>query len=167
MKFLRTVLAFSLAAVVTPVFAQQTSTTSTSPSKMTSSDMEIMREKVKADKKLLVAQNMNLTEAEGKAFWPIYDAYQKDLGDINARLEKTVKAYADAYNKGPLSDETARSLANEYIGVEESEVALKKSYLPKLEKAIGAAKGARYLQIETKIRAAVKYELADGIPLAK
>jgi hypothetical protein len=166
MKFLRTIVALALASVVTPLLAQQTKQTSTS-STMTSSDMEIMREKMKADKKLLVAQNMNLTEAEGKAFWPIYDEYQKDLGAINDRLQKTIKAYADAYNKGPLSDDTARSLAQEYIAVEESETALKKAYLPKLEKAIGAAKGARYLQIETKIRAAVKYELADGIPLAK
>jgi hypothetical protein len=164
MRFSRTILGLGLAAVGSLLVAQESATKSNMGS---TSNMDIVREKVKADKKLLVASNMNLTEAEGKAFWPIYDSYQKDLGAINDRLEKTIKAYADAYNKGPLSDDTARSLANEYIAVEESEVALKKSYLPKLEKAVGAAKGARYLQIETKIRAAVKYELADGIPLAK
>jgi len=37
-------------------------------------NMEILREKVKTDKKLIVAVNMKLTDAEGKAFWPIYDA---------------------------------------------------------------------------------------------
>ncbi len=37
--------------------------------------MQILREKIRADKKLLVAENMQLTEAEAKAFWPVYDQY--------------------------------------------------------------------------------------------
>ena len=39
--------------------------------------------------------------------------------------------------------------------------------MPKLEKALPAAKVARYVQIENKIRAAVRYELADAIPLVQ
>jgi hypothetical protein len=42
-------------------------------------NMQILREKIKADKKLLVASNMELTESEAKNFWPIYEDYQKDL----------------------------------------------------------------------------------------
>jgi hypothetical protein len=42
-------------------------------------NMQILAEKIKADKKLVVANNMGLTESEAKAFWPIYDAYQNDL----------------------------------------------------------------------------------------
>lgn len=38
-------------------------------------NMEILREKIKADKKLMVAANLGLTEAEATEFWPIYDAY--------------------------------------------------------------------------------------------
>ena len=44
-----------------------------------SDNMQIVIEKVRADKKLLVAENMQLTEAEGKAFWPVYDQYQNEL----------------------------------------------------------------------------------------
>jgi hypothetical protein len=47
------------------------------------SDMDILIQKVKADKKLLVATNMDLTDAEAKAFWPVYEAYQKDLQPVN------------------------------------------------------------------------------------
>ena len=43
-------------------------------------NMAIVLEKVRADKKLLVAANMELTEQEAAAFWPVYEAYQKDLG---------------------------------------------------------------------------------------
>jgi hypothetical protein len=53
-------------------------------------DMQILRDKVKADKKLLVASNMQLTESEAKAFWPVYEGYQKDLAAINQRIGKLI-----------------------------------------------------------------------------
>jgi hypothetical protein len=49
-------------------------------------NMQILRDKIKADKKLVVATNMELTESEAKGFWPVYDEYQKDLQKINRRL---------------------------------------------------------------------------------
>jgi hypothetical protein len=133
----------------------------------TQMNMEILKEKVKADKKLVVAANMNLTDAEAKSFWPLYDGYQKELEQINHRLGATVKAYADAYNagKGEISDDQAKKLLAEALAVEESEVKLRQSYAAKLGKALPATKVARYLQIENKIRAIVKFELAAQIPL--
>jgi len=39
-------------------------------------NMDIVKEKVRTDKKLFIATNMQLTESEAKTFWPIYEAYQ-------------------------------------------------------------------------------------------
>jgi len=39
-------------------------------------DMELLAEKIKADKKLLVGINMSLTNEEARDFWPLYDKYQ-------------------------------------------------------------------------------------------
>jgi hypothetical protein len=130
-------------------------------------NMEILKEKVKADKKLLVATNMNLNDAEAKNFWPLYDGYQKELEQINQRLGKTINAYAEAWNvgKGEISNDAAKKIMGEALAVEESEVTLRKSYYEKLGKALPATKVARYLQIENKIRALVKFELAAQIPL--
>jgi hypothetical protein len=49
-------------------------------------DMQILRDKIKTNKKLLVETNMELTESEAKGFWPVYDEYQKDLQNINRRM---------------------------------------------------------------------------------
>ena len=57
-------------------------------------NMQILRDKIKADKKLLVATNMELTESEAKGFWPIYDEYQKDLQKINRRIVSLLESYA-------------------------------------------------------------------------
>ena len=142
-----------------PVFAQESAN-------MT---MEILKEKVKADKKLLVAANMNLTDAESKGFWPLYASYQKELEQINQKLGETIKAYADAHNagKGMIPDETAKKLLKEALAADESEVKLRQSYVAKLDKVLPGTKVARYLQIENKIRAILKFELARQIPLVQ
>ena len=133
---------------------------------MSDTNMEILKQKLKADKKLLVAGNMDLSDAEAKKFWPIYDAYQKDLEQVNQKLGHTIKEYADAFNKGPLPDGTAKKLLNEVLSLEEQETKLKRTYAEKLEKALPYSKVARYIQIENKIRALIRMELAQGIPLA-
>ena len=144
-------------ALVFPAMAQTTGTT----------NMDILRQKIKADKKLVVAQNLMLTDAEGAAFWPVYDAYQKDLQQINQRIGAVVTAYAAAYNKGPVTNDVAKKLLDEALAVDDAEAKLKGSYVPKILAALPAMKAARYIQIENKIRAAIRYELAAGIPLVE
>ncbi len=133
----------------------------------TQDNMQILRDKVKADKKLLVATNMQLTDAEGKAFWPVYEQYQQDLAAINQRIAKLIEDYAAEYRNNTLTDEKALKLINESVAIEKAEAQLKESYVPKLSKVLPAKKAARYIQIENKIRALVKYELAGGIPLVQ
>ena len=135
------------------------------PQEKPTDDMQILREKVRADKKLVVAANMDLTESEAKGFWPVDESYQKELEIINRRLAKLIVDYAEEYNSKTLSDEKAKALADEMLTIEETEVVLRKSYAPRLGKILPARKVARYLQIENKIRAIVKYELAAGVPL--
>ena len=52
--------------------------------------MRILLDKVKADKKLVVAANMDLTEPRGQSVSPMYDDYQKALRALNDRLGKTI-----------------------------------------------------------------------------
>ena len=128
-------------------------------------NMEILYQKVKADKKLLVANNMVLTDEEGKKFWPLYDEYQKELDQLNHNLGKTIHEYAEAFNKGPLPNEQAKKLMDQVLVIDEAEAKLKRTYADKIGKVLPAAKTARYIQIEMKIRALLKAELAKEIPL--
>jgi hypothetical protein len=128
-------------------------------------DMEILKQKIEADKKLLVAGNMNLTQAEAKAFWPIYDEYQTDLQKINKSKLDVILRYADAYNQGAVSDATAKGLLSEYLNIEQSIIVMKKAYMDRLSRVIPAAKAVRYIQIENKISAVEDFVLADQIPL--
>ena len=128
-------------------------------------NMQLVKEKMKADKKLLVAENMQLTEKEDKAFWPVYESYQKDLGKLNERLLKLIDEYAQNYEI--MTDQAAQGLTNKYLALESERVKMIQSYVPKITKAVGSKKAARYLQLENKINAIVRFELAANIPLVK
>jgi hypothetical protein len=130
-------------------------------------NMEILAQKLKADKKLLVAATVGLTDAEGKAFWPIYDAYQADLMKINERLKVGIDGYAKEYNAGSMTDAKASALTTEVIAIEEALVTLKKTYVAKLAGVVPPVKIARYIQVENKVRAQINYELAAGIPFVR
>jgi hypothetical protein len=157
MRFLKPFLVGLAAVLAVPALAQD----------KLASNMEILREKLRADKKLVVAENMQLTEAEAKGFWPVYEAYQADLDRLNTRLGQLIKRYAEDYRSNTLTDGEAKGLVDEALGIEEMEVALKRSYQPKLAAVLPAKKVARYIQIENKIRAVIKFSLADGIPLVR
>ena len=128
-------------------------------------NMQILLEKVKADKKLLVAENMQFTEAEAKAFWPVYEKYQSELFLIRARTLKLIKDYAAAYEE--MTNSTAKKLLDESMTIEALRLKLAKTYLPQFRKVLSDARVVRYYQIENKINAALYYELAANIPLVK
>jgi len=130
-------------------------------------NMQILRDKIKADKKLLVSANMDLTESEAKGFWPVYEEYQKELTAINQRIGKLIESYAADYRANTLTDEKAQKLIDELVAIEKADGGLQASYAPKLSKVLPPKKVARYLQIENKIRAALKYELAANIPVVQ
>ena len=128
-------------------------------------NMEIVVEKTRADKKLLVAENMQLTEAEAKAFWPVYDQYQDELFLLRSRTAKLIKDYADAYDK--MTNDTAKKLLDELMIIEALGPKLRQAYLPKFRKVLPETKVVRYYQIENKIYAVLIYEIAANIPLMK
>jgi len=130
-------------------------------------DMKILIEKVNADKKLLVAANMELIDAEAQGFWPIYKAYQRDLKTVDQRVISAILNYADAYKRGGITDEQAVLMISEVIAIERFEVDMLEAYAARLTGVLPPWKIVRYLQIERKIRAAIRFSMAKEVPLAK
>ena len=128
-------------------------------------NMQLVREKIQTDKKLFIAQNMNLTESEAKVFWPVYEDYQKELEKLVDKTVKLIDNYAANYQT--MTEEAAKGLINGYLGIETERVTLMKSFLPKFRKVLPEKKVARYYQLENKIDAVVNYGLAKQIPLVQ
>jgi len=134
-------------------------------------DMQALRQAVRTDKKAFVASTLQLTDAEAKRFWPLYDAYQRDLDMANRVRARAVENVVVKGN--PISDLYAKNLANDLIAADELELKARRTLHNRLIKPLPgrsvmpAAKAARYLQLESKIRILLAYDIAATIPLVK
>jgi hypothetical protein len=133
-------------------------------------DMQALRNAVRADKKAFVASVLNLTDAEAKKFWPLYDGYQRDV-DLANRRKNVVLEVLISRDK-PFTDLYARNLATELIAADEAETKSRRSLHNRLMRGVPTRilppkKAARYLQLESKIRAVQAYDIAANIPLIR
>ena len=128
-------------------------------------NMEIVKEKIRTDKKLFIATNLQLTESEAKAFWPIYEAYQAEFGKLVEREIKLIEDFAANYET--MSDDVAKKLLNDSLAIDANHLKLRQMYLAKFRGVLSDKKVARYYQLESKIDAVFEFELARKIPLVQ
>jgi hypothetical protein len=126
---------------------------------------EILRDTIRANKKGLVAASLTLTDAESDAFWPLYERYEAELTGVNDRLLKVIDTYTKDYKK--LTDDEAKKLSEEYLAVEEDRASLRRKYFGEFTKILPGKKAARFYQIENKMNAVVRYDLAREIPVVE
>ncbi|HUL96668.1 MAG TPA: hypothetical protein VLT89_11690 [Usitatibacter sp.] len=154
-------LAFGAAA---PAYAQQAAAAPSAAAEMGTADT--VRQALRSDgKRALVEKNMELTPAEAKKFWPVYDQYQKDLDRILRRQNRAMNDYIAA--ESSMTDANAKRLASDLVAADGEEQRLREATLKKLLKALPGRKAARYMQLENKFRSVIRYDIADHIPLVR
>jgi Spy/CpxP family protein refolding chaperone len=128
-------------------------------------DLQAMQQAARKDKRALVNEKLQLTPAEAKNFWPVYDNLQRELTRLNR--ERNVALETLANRDRPPSDAYAKQIVNDLMTTEEQEIkALRKAANASM-KALPPRKAARYLQLENKLRAVQDYEIAVAFPLVQ
>jgi hypothetical protein len=125
--------------------------------------MNAARAALRADRQATVAEALQLTEKEGKAFWPLYEQYQADVVKQGDAQLKLIKEYAQLYPNIP--DDRAKAMLKELTNLEKQRVQTKGSYLQKMEKAMSPAKTLRFAQVETRLELALRIQIAASVPL--
>jgi len=128
-------------------------------------NLEVLRDTIRANKKALVAVNLTLTDAEAAQFWPLYDRYEAEIKGVNDRLVKLIEDYTSHYKE--LTDDRAKTLAADYLAVEEDRAKVRRTYFADFTKALPGKKAARFYQIENKMDAVIRYDLASQIPVVE
>ena len=151
-------LVFALASVMTPIAAAQDNAAAVA-------DLTAMQQAARKDKRALMADKLQLTPAEAKKFWPIYDTLQRELSAQNRTRNLALETLVA--RDRPLSDAYARNVVNELLSVEEQEVKSMRKAGNAAMRALPPKKAARFLQLEQKLRAVQDYEIAVAFPLAQ
>ena len=133
------------------------------PNSINDKDVEMLRANLRANRKELMAQNMNLSADEATKFWPIFDQYRKEAIKPNDERWALIKEYAANYNT--MTDAQAQDYMKRATAVDQQLVALRLRYVPVFEKIISAKKTALWYQIDRHIDLMVNLQLSSVIPM--
>ena len=125
--------------------------------------LEVRRAALKAEKKTLVAEVMELSKEESEPFWALYNEFQEKLYVVNTEYLKIINEFVDNYDT--MTEEKAKNIMTRSFAYDSDILKLKKSYHTKFMKILSAQKTLMYFQAENKINDLVKYEIAQMIPL--
>jgi hypothetical protein len=117
-----------------------------------------------SDRKVILAEALQLTESESAVFWPLYSKYRAEQEKLGDGLVKLVLEYADVYPN--LAEDHARQLLKGYAALEKELVLGRASYLQRFAKVLPPSKALRLAQLENRMDLAFRTQLASAIPLS-
>jgi len=120
---------------------------------------------IRANRKALVAVNLRLTDAEAAKFWPVYDRYQAELAAVQDRLVEVIDDYSARF--ATLTDEDGNRIVRDFLACEADRAKVRQSYAAPFAEALPGKKVARFYQIENKMDAVLRHELAQAIPVVE
>jgi hypothetical protein len=127
--------------------------------------VELLRSDVRGQKVAIITQMMGFSEAEDKAFWPIYREYDLELSKLNDERVTLIQEYADNYTK--VTDAVADKLATKVLELESRRNALKSKYYERVKSALSATTAARFLQVENQLLMIIDLQIASVLPIVK
>jgi hypothetical protein len=130
---------------------------------LTDADIDRMRAELRADKKKVTAETLQLTEAEAAKFWPIYDKYIAELTVINTQKYKLIQEYSEKF--GTYTDAQATDFIKRYLDVDVQASKLRSKYVPIVGKVLPGIKTATFFQIDRRLAMLINLGLAAELPI--
>ncbi|HEY7923874.1 MAG TPA: hypothetical protein VII62_11880 [Vicinamibacteria bacterium] len=142
----------ALATIAVPVTAQTMK-----------ESLDIKRQAIANQRRVLVSGALPLTDDEAKGFWPLYDAYEKQRGDIDERTNRLVADFVAI--EGNLSDTQAKAMLAVALRLDDERLVARRDALGRMSKVLPPRKLMRYFQIEQKLDAQVRADISRQVPL--
>lgn len=127
--------------------------------------VELLRSEVRSEKVAIITEVMGFTEAEDKAFWPIYREYDLVMSKLSDERVALIREYAQAYDK--LSDTVAESLAARALDLETRRQAALMMCWERVKKAVSPKTALRFLQVEHQLLLLIDLQIAASLPVAQ
>ena len=122
----------------------------------------LLRKDVRSQKKQIIAENMDLSDAEAEKFWPVYAQYAAELSRIYDTKLALLNDYAENYSS--MTGEQAENYIRKRAEVEQSIMELRLKYMPAFRKVLSGRETALFYQLDWRLGLAIDVELAQ-VPL--
>jgi hypothetical protein len=124
--------------------------------------VDLLRKDIRSQKKQIIAENMELSDAEAEKFWPVYDQYAAELSKIYDVKIALLKDYADNYSS--MTGEQAESYIRKRAEVEQSIMQLRLKYMPAFRRVLSGRETALFYQLDWRLGLAIDVQLIQ-VPL--
>ena len=124
-------------------------------------EIEIIQEAFGLDKKVAVANFMDLGET-AESFWKIYDEYEAKRKELGANRIQIIADYAKSYPT--ISDEEIQALFKRTKAFKKSFAKLQQTYFNRMRKEVGTSIAAQFWQLESYFNAMIQAEIYSQIP---
>ena len=128
-------------------------------------DVALLRQDLRAKAKQLITKNMQFTDSEAAAFWPLYDQYAAEVRKVNDTRFGLMKDYAQLYQT--MTADQADSLIRLLAEADQTIISLRMQYLPKFEQALPGTKAALFMQLDRRLDGLMNVQMATQLPLLK
>jgi hypothetical protein len=125
---------------------------------------ELLRSDLRTQKIAIITEVMGSTEAEDKAFWPIYRQYDLEMSKLGDERVAMIEEYANNYAK--MTDAISEKLAARALDLETRRQALKGKCYESVKKALSPTTALRFLQVEHQLQLLVDLQIAASLPIA-
>ena len=152
-------------ALTAPVHAQDQSSAPAKAQHHAPTQKQLDITAARAERKAIVGQNMDLSAAEAKAFWPLYDQYEAKMDKIEDRHIREVRDFARHYSN--LTEADAKKKLDETVAIAKARIDVQRDFIPKFRAIMSQVKVTRFFQIDNKLHALVQCQIAQMVPLAR
>jgi len=122
--------------------------------------LELLQADVRQQRAELMGQAMELaTTDEAAKFWPIYREYEIEADKLSTERNVVIKRYAETFMS--MNDETANEIIETVFTIDQQQLQLKKIYFERMKSELGAAKAARFVQIDNQLEMMIRLQSAD------
>ena len=128
-------------------------------------DLAIDRAQLQSDYQAIVALNLNITDEQGKTFWPLYREYRGEIQKVGDRMVNLVLEYGKTIDS--MTDEQSTKMLDNYLAIKKDELKVRSAWVPKFRKALPPKAVTRLYQIENKLDAMIMFGAAAEIPLVR
>ena len=125
---------------------------------------ELLRSDVRAQKVAILTEVMGFTEAEDKAFWPIYRDYDREMTALGDQRVAMITEYARTYSN--LTEALAEALASKALDLEARRHAAKAKCYDRLKMALSPRTALRFLQVEHQLLLLIDLQISAALPVA-
>ena len=126
---------------------------------------QLLRSDLNAAKVDLVNRIMKLSEDDAKKFWPIYRAYENELGDLAMSRAELIADFVKSHEAGALDNPKAADIAKRWFKSQEARLSLLKKYHGKVERLLSPVQAGQFLQIENQIGLFIDVTIASEMPV--